>query len=78
MLRLALLAVFFLAGCAAIDRGQCASAYDVGWRDGIMGLQPQDNLFGPACERQGASLDRAVYRQGWLDGKHEFDKRTPD
>ena len=78
MARLALLAVFFLAGCASTDSGQCRNAYDLGYRDAIMGLQRQDHLSGPICERQGAGLDSALYREGWLDGKNELDRRTPD
>ena len=79
MRRLALLAVFFLSACAGAEvrPQQCAAAYDLGFRDAIMGLTPQDTLYEPACSRNGARLDLAQYKQGWLDGHFEYENRTP-
>jgi len=73
---LALLAAAFLAGCASVDANQCANAYELGFRDAIFGLQRQDNVYGPLCERQNARLDLARYAQGWQEGLYEFEQRT--
>jgi hypothetical protein len=73
----ALVTVLFLAGCASLDNAQCAAAYDTGYRDAIMGLQRQDTLIEPICTRQGARLDMALYREGWLDGRMEAERRVP-
>ena len=76
---LVLLAVISLSACASVDieANQCAAAYDLGYRDAIMGLQPQDLLYEPKCAQKGARLDLAVYRQGWLDGHFDFETRVP-
>ena len=60
-----------------IQPAQCSAAYDLGFRDAIMGLNPQDLLYEPMCAQKGARLDLAVYRQGWLDGHFEYESRIP-
>lgn len=60
-----------------IQPAQCSAAYDLGFRDAIMGLNPQDLLYEPMCTKKGARLDLAVYRQGWLDGHFEYESRIP-
>jgi hypothetical protein len=79
MRRLVLLAVISLSACAGVDieANQCAAAHDLGYRDAIMGLQPQDGLYGPKCVQKGTRLDLAVYRQGWLDGHFDLENRMP-
>lgn len=79
MKRLVLLAVVCLSACAGaeVQPQQCAAAYDLGFRDAIMGLGPQDNIYGPACTRNGARLDLALYRDGWLEGHFQYENRTP-
>ena len=72
---LAVLAVAILTGCASVDASQCANAYDLGFRDAIFGLQRQDGLYVPLCERQNARLDVARYSQGWQEGLYEFERR---
>ena len=69
------LAVAFLTGCAGVDSGQCAGAYDLGFRDAIFGLQRQDGLYAPLCKRQGTELDVASYANGWQEGSYEFERR---
>lgn len=71
------LAVTFLTGCATVDAAQCGGAYDLGYRDAIMGLQRQDNLYVPLCDQQRVKLDTPQYVEGWLDGRQEYDRRTP-
>jgi hypothetical protein len=79
MKRFVPLAVVFLSACAGVDMDarQCAGAYDLGFRDAIMGLVPQDGLYDPACSSKGQRLDLAAYRSGWLDGHFELEKRIP-
>jgi hypothetical protein len=65
------------AGCAGMDAGECRSAswYDLGFRDGIFGIQRQDDVYAMQCGRHGAEPDRARYAQGWREGVWEFDQR---
>jgi hypothetical protein len=56
---------------------QCAAAYELGFRDAIMGLSPQDGIYTPACTRNGARFDLATYREGWLEGHFQYENRTP-
>ena len=74
-----LVAVVSLSACAGVnvDPQQCAAAYDLGFRDAIMGLGPQDGTYTPACTRTGAALDLATYREGWLEGHFQYENRTP-
>lgn len=66
-----------LAGCAGMDAADCRGAdwYDVAFRDAIFGLQPQEELYEAQCSPFGVRLDRARYRDGWIDGRHEDFKR---
>ena len=69
-------AVACLTGCATITAAECGKAYDVGFRDAIYGLQKQDVIWVPLCEKQAAQLDLAEYGRGWQEGKYERDRRT--
>lgn len=51
-----------LCGCAA-DCGP--DWYAIGQRDGILGAQPQDEIYARRC---GGAVDAARYREGWQDG----------
>jgi hypothetical protein len=51
-----------LTGCAA-DCGPDWHA--IGQRDGILGAQPQEELYARRC---GGGVDAARYREGWRDG----------
>ena len=66
-----------LAGCAGMDAGECRNAnwYDLGFRDGILGIQRQDEVYATQCGRHGADPDRARYVQGWREGVWESDHR---
>jgi len=74
-----LVAVVSLSACAAAELkpDQCAAPYDIGVRDGIMGLNPQDELYGPPCARNGTPLNFAAYREGWIEGNFQYVTRTP-
>ena len=71
-MRLPLLALL-VSGCAATDCGS-ANWYDLGFRDAIFALQPQDNVYAAQCQ----NLDAARYLQGWREGKYEADSRRAE
>ncbi|HEX9397261.1 MAG TPA: hypothetical protein VF943_11050 [Burkholderiales bacterium] len=70
-------ALLTLAGCAGMDATQCRSAnwYDLAFRDAIFGLQPQDEIYARQCDPHGVQLDRARYREGWIHGYYEQQRR---
>lgn len=72
---LLLLTVVTLTSCATINTTDCQNAYDVGFRDAIFGLQPQEAVYAPVCTKNGVQLDGARYALGWQEGKYEFDSR---
>jgi hypothetical protein len=76
-MRALLFAVLLLAGCAGLDDVGCRKAnwYDLGYRDAIFGILPQDELYAQNCERHGVTIDLARYRQGFREGMYESDVR---
>jgi hypothetical protein len=70
-----LFAVASLTACATIDARDCQNPYDVGFRDALFGIQRQDDVYAPICQRNGVQLDVARYAQGWREGVYEFDAR---
>ena len=69
-------AVAWLTGCATITPSECRNAYETGFRDAMYGLQRQDGIWTPLCEKQGASLDAVDYGRGWQEGYYEHQSRT--
>ena len=78
-MRFWLLSAVILSGCAGFDSTACRQAdwYDLGFRDAIFGIQPQDPIYVPQCEAHGVKVDVARYAQGWKEGKYEADARVP-
>lgn len=72
--------VVLLCGCAAMSDADCRGAdwYDLGFRDAILALRPQDAAYADACEKYGVTVDGARYAQGWREGKYEADYRNPE
>lgn len=66
-----------LAGCVSMDANECRAAnwYDLGFRDGLVGLQPMDVAYDAQCGKHGAKTDTAAYAKGWQEGKWENDSR---
>lgn len=66
-----------LAGCAGMDAAECRGAnwYELGFRDGLFGMQRMDEVYASQCGRQGVDPDRAAYAKGWQEGVWEFDQR---
>ena len=66
-----------LSGCAGMDAAACRGAnwYDLGYRDGLFGIQRQDDIYEPQCARHGVQLERARYAEGWKHGDWEFQSR---
>jgi hypothetical protein len=62
-----------LAGCAAMDEGECRSAdwYQLGYRDG---LRPQFYLYEYQC-RAWVQASESEYMRGWVDGYREFNTK---
>lgn len=75
-----LLALVFLCACAALDDSGCRQAdwYDLGFRDAIFGIQPQDGVYAAQCEPRGVKVDATRYAQGWREGKWEADSRRSE
>ena len=61
-----------------MDAQSCQQANwdDVGYRDAIFGLQPQDGIYGQQCQAHGASVNATRYAEGFREGRHEFEMRT--
>jgi len=66
-----------LAGCAGMDATECRSAnwHEVGFRDGLYGMQRMDFVYTEQCGKHGAQPDAAAYAKGWQEGVWEYDKR---
>jgi hypothetical protein len=62
------------AGCAGMDAGECRSAswYDLGFRDGLFGLQQQSDIYANQCKAHGAPVDMPRYAEGWRHGYWEL------
>jgi hypothetical protein len=78
-MRLALILAFtsFTAGCAGADIADCRGAnwYDIGFRDGLFGLQRMDVAYNDRCSGQGAQADPVAYAKGWQEGLWELESR---
>ena len=72
-----LAAALLAAGCAGFDDVGCRKAnwYDLGYRDAMFGILPQEDLYAQNCERYGVTVDASRYRQGFREGMYEFDFR---
>jgi hypothetical protein len=67
-----------LAACAGMSANECSSAdwYQVGFRDGLFGLQRRDEAYAHQCGQQNAGQpDRILYARGWQEGVWEADAR---
>jgi len=69
-----------LCACAGLSEADCRKTdwYDLGFRDAILALRPQDITYAEACEKHGVKIDSARYQQGWTEGKYEADYRNPE
>ena len=66
-----------LTGCVSMGAAECGSAnwYDLGFRDGLYGLQRMDIVYDEQCGKHGSKPDAAAYAKGWQEGKWEYDSR---
>jgi hypothetical protein len=69
-----------LCGCAGLDAVGCRHAnwYDLGFRDAIFGIHPQQELYAVQCAPHGVKVDMPRYAQGWREGKWEADSRRSE
>lgn len=60
-----------------MDAVQCRAAdwYELGYRDALLGLRPQDPVYASQCSRAGIAVDGGAYAQGWLHGTYEYQHR---
>ena len=67
-----------LGGCVSMDANECRAAnwYDLGFRDGLYGLQRMDFAYTDQCGKHGVQPDAAAYRKGWQEGLWEHNKRN--
>lgn len=52
-----------------------ADWYQLGYRDGMYGIQRMDAVYGEQCGKHGAKLDSAAYGKGWQEGWWENEAR---
>ena len=66
-----------LGACVSMEASECRSAnwYDIGFRDGLSGMQRMDVAYDEQCGKQGAKPDVVAYAKGWQEGVWEFDQR---
>ena len=66
-----------LGACTTLTSEQCRSNgwYDVGFRDGLFGMQAQTETYENQCKAQNAPFDRARYAEGWRHGYWELEAR---
>ena len=69
-------------GVAVGEVGQCSESecraadwYQIGFRDGLTGMQRMDAAYETQCGKQGLRPDVAAYARGWQEGLWEFDSR---
>ena len=67
-----------LGGCVTMDAAECSSAswFDLGYRDGLAGLQRMDAAYEYQCGKHGAKTDVAAYAVGWQDGHWIYAQRA--
>ena len=60
-----------------MDATACRSSnwYELGFRDGLAGIQPQTDQYDAQCKVHTASIDRGRYMEGWQHGLWELDRR---
>ena len=66
-----------LTGCVSMDAAECRAAnwYELGFRDGLAGLQRMDVAYDEQCGKHGAKPDSAAYAKGWQEGVWENESR---
>ncbi len=64
----------FLAGCAATNDNPCASAYERGHQEALMGMRPNFELYAKQCGAQPAA--ESDYMSGWSIGYSEWNNRV--
>ena len=63
-----------------MDAAECRDAnwYELGFRDGLYGLQRMDFAYGEQCGKHGAKPDSVTYLKGWQEGVWELDSRRKE
>ena len=60
-----------------MDAAECRGAdwYQLGFRDGIYGMQKMDFVYADQCGKHGTQPDAAAYAKGWQEGLWELESR---
>lgn len=72
------LLVLLLGGCAAMTQSACGTGswYDLGERDGLIGVPPRIDTYAYQCSRQNVQVSAADYMNGWWMGNATYRDRT--
>jgi hypothetical protein len=75
---LLLAAALTLSGCIDMSAAECGGAnwFDIGFRDGLAGMQRMDIAYDEHCGKYGARTDTATYAAGWQNGYWEYARRA--
>ena len=70
--------LLWLGGCAAMTETACGSAnwYELGERDGLLGVPPRIDTYAYQCARQSLQVSSADYMNGWWIGNATYRDRT--
>ena len=73
-----LFCVLLIGGCAAMTQSACGSAnwYEVGERDGLIGVPPRIDTYAYQCSKQQVQVSAADYMNGWWTGNATYRDRT--
>jgi hypothetical protein len=63
-----------------MGEAECRSAdwYELGFRDALLAVRPQEAVYAEACAKHAVRVDAERYAQGWREGKYEADYRNPE
>ena len=70
--------ILLLGGCAAMTESACRGAnwYQLGERDGLIGIPPRIDTYAYQCSRQNLQVSTADYMNGWWIGNATYRDRT--
>jgi hypothetical protein len=73
-----LVSVLLFGGCAAMTQSACSGAnwYELGERDGLIGVPPRIDTYAYQCARQNVQASAADYMNGWWLGNATYRDRT--
>jgi len=75
---LSLVLIVLVGGCAGMSQSACGGSnwYDLGERDGLIGVPPRIDTYAYQCSRQSVQVSAADYMNGWWMGNATYRDRT--